>query len=325
MRTLRSLLAASAIAGGLAVLPGAASAAPGILGPSGYFFTPDATILPKGCIAPAWHHFHGEVARGMPEQLQRRFPPDWDMNAYSINAGLSCRTEIGATFIDNLPQLRINKINGKRTFDKHDETIFNLKFNVFANPEDRPVNVTLGVMDAANSVHVTPYLYTSGNVGPYIQRTPVVGYLLPRALTAGIGVATGIMQGIFVNTGLPVLPNVELMYEFINKNRLPGYEEQQNNIGMRFRTKKAPGLALDVGATNLDKPTFGFSYTFCPGQKHQKDYDEEEDYEKGKGEEKGKGGGSLYPEPPAPRSLPGAPPAAPQPGVPGQPGGLNPR
>src|SRR5437773_431643 len=98
MKVLRSALIAAAIA--LPVASQApAMAAPSVLGPNGYIFTPDGFTTPGGCIAFGYHHAEGDLfpfISGTREEPRVSFHRP-DINAEALNFGIGNRLEIGAT------------------------------------------------------------------------------------------------------------------------------------------------------------------------------------------------------------------------------------
>ncbi len=255
MKILRTMLIA-----GLALLPGAAMAAPNLLGPSGYFFTPDSVVLPRDCVNLGYHHFEvDEVARR--QGLRRVTFTAPDVNAYKLNYGLFDRLEVGLAYVDH-------NLDG-------DQTLLNAKYAILQEkePQDADLELVVGIMDATDSFSQTPYIYASTQVGDDLQRFPVISRALPRRIRAGVGLGAGIVKGVFVNAGIPLTPNIELIYEGLNNGFL-GYDGWQNNLGGRIRTNKVKGLALDIGAINFDHMVLGISYSRCFG-KRKKHHDDE--------------------------------------------------
>lgn len=283
MNVWKTLLPA-AVLGTLSAWGGVALAAPSVLGPSGYIFTPDDTTLPKGCITFGYHQF----------DLSN--PGGWDTNSYVLGAGLSDRTELTITDFDHV--LGTPRPNLHR-FGTNNLVTGNLKLSAIPETERRHFNIIAGVTDFADTIKVTPYIYGSFSLGSLLQHTPWVGFLLPRSpVRAGVGYATGMIKGPFVNAALALIPNVEFHWEFL-KNEFRGYRDTgyQNNVGVRFRTgRKFPGIALDFDTVDLHRLSFGISYTHCPPQ-HEGGGEEEE---KGKGDQKPRGGEELPPAPAKP-------------------------
>src|SRR5215471_9052615 len=102
MKVLRNALIAAAIALP-AALQAPAMAAPSVLGPNGYIFTPDGLTTPGGCIAFGYHHAEGDLfpfvntTHNGPSVAFHR--PD--VNAEALNFGIGYRLELGATAFGN--------------------------------------------------------------------------------------------------------------------------------------------------------------------------------------------------------------------------------
>ena len=284
MKVLRSALIAAAIA-----LPGSAMAAPSVLGPNGYIFTPDGFTTPGGCIAFGYHHAEGDLfpfVSGDREAPRVSFHRP-DINAEALNFGIGNRLEIGATaFSSGEHRIFVNEENDAELIGGT-VPLVNAKLALLS-PRS-PVQLVGGVIDALDYLERTAYVYGSFNVGPMIHRLPLTT-LLPRRMQVGAGWATGMIDGAFVNAGLPVTPNLELMFEWLDNN-IPGVyglEGRQINLGGRFRFHKVPGLAVDIATTDFDAPLFGVSYTYCRMKHHKKSTKGEGGEEKGepKGEAK---------------------------------------
>jgi len=308
MKGLRSALIAAAIA-----LPGSAMAAPSVLGPNGYIFTPDGFTTPGGCIAFGYHHADGDLfteIRTNPQGVPFARLDRPDVNAEVLNIGIGNRLEIGATAFSSGPHRLFVNGEGDTEVVGGTEPLVNAKLSLLS-PRS-PIQVVGGVIDALDYVERTPYVYGSFNFGPMIHRLPLTT-LLPRRIQVGAGWATGMIEGAFVNAGLPVTPNLELMFEWLD-NDIPGVyglEGRQINIGGRFRFHKVPGLAIDMATTDFDAPLFGVSYTYCRLHRHKKHTEEEGGEEKGepKGEPKGEakpGGQVMAPTADGPLGLAGA-------------------
>src|SRR5262249_49271840 len=85
----------------LGVLPGAALAAPSVLGPNGYIFTPDGLTTPAWCAAVGYLHAEGNpqpIPRpGVPPRIVGQHP---DVNALTLNVGFGNRLEMGLAHTD---------------------------------------------------------------------------------------------------------------------------------------------------------------------------------------------------------------------------------
>lgn len=244
LRRLRPVLVAS-----WALLPAYATAAPSFLGPSGSMFTPDATVLPRGCANAGLHHFESdEITRG---SGKTEHP---DATVIKVNYGLFDRLEVGLAFVDQ------HEVSG-------DNFLLNAKLAILTEHNTRHFNLVAGVIDAADRVDRTPYVYAAASIGPTLQRLPLINRMLPRSARLGAGWATGMIEGLFVNASVPVMPNVEFLWEWL-ENDFPGFfKGRYHNIGGRFRTGRAKGLAIDLGTLDFDTLAFGLSYTRCWGGK----------------------------------------------------------
>lgn len=299
MKILKGALLLAAGGGLLGGLSGAAQAAPSILGPSGYLWTPNEMTVPGRCVALGYHHAEGElypVLRAGGAGRVRLVSKRPDVNAYKLNLGIGNRLEVGVTALNTGEQRVV--LGGPFTGRTVGGTTPMLNGKVSVLPPTFPAQAVVGVIDAFDSVQRTPYVYGSSNLAPYLQDLPGLWWM-PDTVRVGAGWATGIIEGAFVNAGIPVLPNFELMFEWMD-NRLPGTfgiaGGRQVNLGLRMRTAKAPGFVLDAGTTNFfDTPIFGASYTYCfPHRVAGGDYGDDEG---GKGEKSD--GKDSQPEPPA--------------------------
>jgi hypothetical protein len=299
MKSLKRALLAAAGSGLLAGLCGTAQAAPSILGPSGYLWTPNEMTVQGRCVAAGYHHAEGELYPILRQGAQGRVRlvgQRPDVNAYKVNVGIGNRAELGVTAI-NTGETRV-VLGGPFTGRTVGGTsaMFNGKVSLLPRPW--PLDAVVGVIDAFGSVERTPYVYGSSNIAPYLQATPVLWWV-PDSIRIGAGWATGIIDGAFVNGGMPLTPNFELMFEWMN-NHLPGTYGlnggSQVNLGIRMRTAKAPGLVIDAGTTNFfDTPVFGASYTLCFPKNTGGGFGGED--EGGKGEKSD--GKDVQPAPPA--------------------------
>src|SRR5205823_2320806 len=89
----RNAVAASLLAGALAAIPGAASAAPNFFGPSGFIVTPDAMVVPAGCLNAGYHYF--SVDQEAINEFGVRTAPSFD--TIKGNVGIANLLEIGGT------------------------------------------------------------------------------------------------------------------------------------------------------------------------------------------------------------------------------------
>lgn len=286
MTIVRNAVAASLLAGALAALPGAASAAPNFIGPSGFIMTPDAMVVGAGCANVGYHYFN----------LDRREVIDFapltapDFDTIEGNVGVTHYFEIGGTGF----QLHRN--------DSDYRGWLNAKASPL--PAKSPVQIAGGVIDALQATRRTEYAVLGINVGHYMphQRD------LPRTLRLGGGWGTGgVVDGWFANGGLRIGPHIELMAEWVeHENRsfifgdLPGGDLESKpgrvNVGARFRVPGARGLALDVAGIGVEEShpilAGGISYTYCmPKRRHE---------EEGKGKGEGPKGG-VEPPPVGPQ------------------------
>jgi hypothetical protein len=272
MKILRSALIAAAV-----LVPGAAMAEPpSVLGPSGYIFTPDGFVTPAGCVAIGYHHTDGDphvFIRPAAGGGIRAAVVTPDVNAYKLNVGIGNRLELGMTAI-NTGEFTV-RTNAAGLVSTTGGTNFLANGKLSLLPPKSAFQVVGGVIDAFDEFQRTAYLYGSVNIGPYLRRLPLT-QLLPKRVQAGAGWGTGMIDGVFVNAGIPLSPNLELMFEWLDNDLLGVYGPgRQMNIGGRIRIARLPGLAVDVGATNMDNsalrsPYFGASYTFCRRKHHKK-------------------------------------------------------
>src|SRR5262249_6655324 len=204
-----------------------------------------------------YHFAEGDLQHilrsGSPPRLISDHPA---VNTFALNVGLGNRVEIGMARV-NTGERRVllpeNQAVGGTSW------IMNMKVALL--PPRSPFHLVGGAIDVTNSLQRTPYVYASGNIGRYLPNS----FLTPRRLELGAGWGTGIINGVFVNAGLPVTPNIELMFEWLNNDLLftegPG---NQFNLGARLRFSRfAPGLAIDLATIDLGRPSFGLSYTYC--------------------------------------------------------------
>jgi hypothetical protein len=241
----------------------AADAAPGVLGPTGYIYTPDAAVTGAGGVAFGYHHAFGDPQQiPVPGGGRRTHQPG--LHTFGINFGVGNRLEIGGALLHtndrrelvDPAEADLHRIDGE-------EWLLNGKLALL-RPGGR-FQLVAGVIDALNEFRRTPYVYGATDIGPYLPRSRWIR--LPKRFQAGAGWATGILDGFFLNAGIPVTPNVEMMFEWLD-NDLPGVYRtgQQFVAGARLRSDRLPGLAIDVAATSVTAPRFavGVSYTFHP-------------------------------------------------------------
>src|SRR4051794_8762339 len=144
MKILRCLVVA-----GLAVLPASAMAAPGIYGQSGVLFTPDATVLPKGCVDAGWHHFETDLTAGGSRP---------DVNIYSVNYGFNDRFEIGLGYAD------ADAIGN--------QVQVNAKYALIPE-QNRHFGLVIGMIDLTGAYRRTGYIYAGANIGGTVRHVPV--------------------------------------------------------------------------------------------------------------------------------------------------------
>jgi hypothetical protein len=296
LKILRSAVFAVA---GLAGLPAVATAAPSILGPNGYLFTPDGNTTPGGCVVFGIHHAEGDpqsITRpGLPPHVVVKRP---NVNAFNFNLGLGNRVELGFSRVSTAEKrfILVGPGAGREAGGQH--WLLNGKFALL--PPKSPFHLVAGMIDALDSIDRTPYVYGSLNIGQYLPRFALV----PRRIQLGAGWATGMIDGPFVNAGIPISPNFELMFEWLDNDLLGVYSAgRQFNAGARLRLGRIPGLAIDIGTTDFSRPAFGVSYSICRKRHHRKPAQEEGVFPPAPGSE----------PKPAPTS-PGAPKTAPIPG-----------
>lgn len=249
----------SIVLAGLTLLPLSADAAPNWFGPSGYMFTPDGTVLPRDCFSIGYHTW--ETDRLIRPRTLGNRP---NANTYKAAYGILPNLEFTTNYIVYHPNggLQKNKPVG-------DRWMISAKYAVIPENENRTWSLVGGFQDATDAVNRTYYGLVSGEIGPYFQRVPYVRRVFPHHIRAGIGLAAGLMEGAFINTSVRILPNLEVMYEWVNSN-LSGYTGRRNLIGGRFRVAKGPlSVAADVYSPSFESVGAGGSVTYC-WRYHQK-------------------------------------------------------
>src|SRR5438067_8387690 len=157
MKVLRSALIAAAFALPVAFQAPAAVAAPNVLGPNGYIFTPDGFTTPGGCIAVGYHHAEGDLftrIRRTDETPVVSFDRP-DINATTLNIGIGNRLEIGATAFNTGDRRIVVNEHGKAEVVGGTQPLVNAKLSLLS-PRS-PIQPVGGVIDALDYVDVTPY------------------------------------------------------------------------------------------------------------------------------------------------------------------------
>jgi hypothetical protein len=269
-------------------------AAPNILGQSGYLYTPDGTVLGNMCVDVGYHHAKGDpqifLRPGI--EVPRPVIRAANVNSYHVAVGIANHLELGLTAF-NTGESDVVRIS-PNAITTEGGTSFLANGKVALLKPTSPIQIVGGVVDAFDTLQRSAYGYVSFNAGSYIRHVPLVS-LLAKKMQIGAGYGSGYLEGPFANASVSIGPNLELMGEVLENDLegvssgVPGY---QYNIGGRFRTGKLPGLALDIGTTNLtgsNELTYGLSYTYCPKKKHHKKMDDGGDGGDGNGAAPGKG------------------------------------
>jgi hypothetical protein len=274
------------------LVPGSAMAAPNILGQSGYLYTPDGTILGSGCVSVGYHHAKGDpqiYLRPAAGGGVRAVVKQPNVNSYHLGVGLFNHLEVGFTALNTGEDGTVRISPNAITTEGGTSYLANAKLSLLKPTSN--VQLVAGVVDGFDTIQRSAYGYMSLNAGGFMRSVPVVS-LFAKKMQVGFGYGTGYLDGLFANGSVSLGPNIELMAEWLEQDLegvssgVPGY---QYNIGGRFRTGKTlPGLAFDIGVTNLTggspEMTYGISWTYCPQKHHKKSDDGGDD---NGGEEKG--------------------------------------
>jgi hypothetical protein len=275
------------------LVPGSAMAAPNIMGQSGYLYTPDGNVLGSGCVSVGYHHAKGDpqiFLRPAAGGGVRAAVVTPNVNSYHLSVGAFNHLELGLTAFntgeDGVVRISPNTI----TTEGGTSYLANAKVALFKPTSN--IQLVGGVVDGFDTIQRSGYGYLSLNAGSYMGNVPVVS-TFAKKLQVGAGYGFGYIDGVFANGSVSLGPNIELMAEWLDNDLegvSSGIEGYQYNIGGRFRTGKSlPGLAIDIGVTNLGgsaEMAYGLSWTYCPQKHHKKTDDGGDDG----GDEKGKGG-----------------------------------
>src|SRR5262249_11168039 len=248
MKVLRNALIAASV-----LVPGSAMAAPNILGQSGYLYTPDGTVLGNGCVDVGYHHAKGDpqifLRPGI--EVPRPVIRAANVNSYHVAVGIANHLELGLTAF-NTGESDIVRIS-PNAITTEGGTSFLANAKLALLKPTSPIQIVGGVVDAFDTLQRSAYAYVSFNAGTYTRHVPLVS-LFAKKMQVGAGYGSGYLEGPFANASIALCPNLELMAEVLENDLegvssgVPGY---QYNIGGRFRIHKLPGLAVDLGTTNL--------------------------------------------------------------------------
>jgi len=305
---IRNLVAGSALAGALSLLPAAAHAtpeapfsAPNYYGITGAILTPDANVLPNMCVNLGGHYFVGRTIsperddlRGLGlggDRLGLRCP---DTSVVFGNIGIGNRLEIGGAY----RQVWDRDVQGGGIPNR---AMLNAKLNV--TPTNFPLQVAGGVQDATNHLQRTVYAVGTIQPGRLVKGVSALrglsvsgGWRWVSETDEDSGFRNDDFGAPFVNGTIPVGKYVQLLGEWN-----PEQDLERNaficvggtvNAGARIHLPMFKGIVLDVAGIGLDHdPTLagGLSYQMCFGKKHHKKSEEPGCDEKGeeKGESKG--------------------------------------